>query len=81
MLFFRTGHATIEVIDNKVEGNDQFWGLAWKTRDIRKKREYLVENGFNVSDVKDGRKKDTLVATVKFDKINIPTLLVEHLNF
>ena len=79
MLFFRTGQATIEVIDNKVEGNDQFWGLAWKTKDIRKKREYLVENGFNVSDVKDGRKKDTLVATVKFDKIKIPTLLVEHL--
>ena len=79
MLFFRTGQATIEVIDNKVEGNDQFWGLAWKTKDIRKKREYLVENGFKVSDVKDGRKKDTLVATVKFDKIKIPTLLVEHL--
>ena len=79
MLFFRTGHATIEVIDNKVEGNDQFWGLAWKTKDIRKKREYLVENGFKVSDVKDGRKKDTLVATVKFDEIKIPTLLVEHL--
>ena len=79
MLFFRTGQATIEVIDNKVEGNDQFWGLAWKTKDIRKKREYLVENGFKVSDVKDGRKKDTLVATVKFDDIKIPTLLVEHL--
>ena len=80
MLFFRTGQATIEVIDNKVEGNDQFWGLAWKTKDIRKKTEYLDENGFNVSDVKDGRKKDTLVATVKFDEIKIPTLLVEHLN-
>ena len=79
MLFFRTGQATIEVIDNKVEGNDQFWGLAWKTKDIRKKREYLIENGFNVSDVKDGRKKDTLVATVKFDEVKIPTLLVEHL--
>ena len=80
MLFFRTGQATIEVIDNKVEGNDQFWGLAWKTKDIRKKREYLIENGFNVSDVKDGRKKDTLVATVKFDEVKIPTFLVEHLN-
>ena len=79
MLFFRTGNATIEVIDNKVEGNDQFWGLAWKTKDIRKKREYLLENGFNVTDVKDGRKKGTLVATVKFNKVKIPTLLVEHL--
>ena len=39
----------------------------------------LFENGFNVTDVKDGRKKDTLVATVKFDEIKIPTLLVEHL--
>ena len=79
MLFFRTGNATIEVIENKVEGNDQFWGLAWKTKDIRKKREYLLENGFNVTDVKDGRKKGTLVATVKFNKVKIPTLLVEHL--
>ena len=34
---------------------------------------------FKVSDVKDGRKKDTLVATVKFDEVKIPTLLVEHL--
>ena len=41
MLFFRTGQATIEVIDNKVEGNDQFWGLAWKTKDIRKKENIL----------------------------------------
>ena len=79
MLFFRTGQATIEVIDNKVEGNDKFWGLAWKIKDLKKKREYLLNNGFNVSEVKEGRKEDTLVATVKFDEIKIPTLLVQHL--
>lgn len=80
MLFFRTGQATIEVIDNKVEGNDQFWGLAWKTKDIESTCERLSQNNINVSEVRKGRKKDTLVATVKFDEIKIPTLLVEHLN-
>lgn len=79
MLFFRSGKSTIEVIDNKVEGNDNFWGLAWKIRDIKKKREYLLNNGFNISEVKEGRKKDTLVATIKFDGIKIPTLLIQHL--
>jgi hypothetical protein len=79
MLFFRTGNATIEVIDNKVKGDDKFWGLAWKTKNIREKRKYLIDKGFNVSEVKEGRKKNTLVATVKFDQIKIPTLLVEHL--
>ena len=69
MLFFRSGKSTIEVIDNKVEGNDKFWGLAWKTRDIRKKREYLLNNGFNISEIKEGRKKDTLVATIKLTKL------------
>ena len=79
MLFFRTGHATIEVIDNKVPGEDNFWGLAWKTKNIEKTCERLAEKNLNVSEVRKGRKKDTLVATVKFDEIKIPTLLVEHL--
>ena len=80
MLFFRTGHSTIEVIDNKAPGEDVFWGLAWKTKDIESTCERLSQNNINVSEVRKGRKKDTLVATVKFDEIKIPTLLVEHLN-
>lgn len=79
MLFFRTGQATIEVIDNKAPGEDNFWGLAWKTKNIKKTCERLAKKNINVSEVRKGRKKDTLVATVKFDEIKIPTLLVEHL--
>ena len=59
---------------------DRFWGLAWKTKDIESTCERLSQNNINVSEVRKGRKKDTLVATVKFDEIKIPTLLVEHLN-
>ena len=55
--FFRTGQATIEVIDNKVEGNDQFWGLAWKTKDIRKKENILSKMALTLAMLKMEEKK------------------------
>ena len=76
MLFFRTGHSTIEVIDNKVPGEDVFWGLAWKTKDIESTCERLSQNNINVSEVRKGRKKGTLVSTLKEPMLNIPTILI-----
>ena len=35
--------------------------------------------GFEITPVKEGRKPNTLVATVKSDLYNIPTLLIQHL--
>ena len=81
MLFFRTDHTTIEAIgikkDNPAE--DSLWGLAWTTKNIKKTHKRLVDAGVNVTDIKDGRKPKTLVATIKSHCADVPTLLIEHL--
>ena len=82
MLFFRTNQTTIEAIGIKndvEEPIDKAWGLAWTTKDIKKTHARLVSEGVEISDVKDGRKPKTLVATIKSHTCNIPTLLIEHL--
>ena len=83
MLFFRTNQTTIEAIGIKNDADkpvDKAWGLAWTTKDIKKTHSRLVSEGVEISDVKDGRKPNTLVATIKSHTCNIPTLLIEHLN-
>ena len=81
MLFFRTDHTTIEAIGVKKDGpaKDSLWGLAWTTKDIKKTHKRLVDAGVNVTDIKDGRKPKTLVATIKSHCADVPTLLIEHL--
>ena len=82
MLFFRTNQTTIEAIGIKNDADkpvDKAWGLAWTTKDIKKTHSRLVSEGVEISDVKDGRKPKTLVATIKSHTCNIPTLLIEHL--
>ena len=81
MLFFRTDHTTIEAIGIKKDGpaEDSLWGLAWTTKDIKKTHKRLVDAGVNVTDIKDGRKPKTLVATIKSHCADVPTLLIEHL--
>mgnify|MGYP001246459964 FL=1 len=81
MLFFRTNHTTIEAIGIKKDGSpeDSLWGLAWTTKDIKKAHKRLLDAGVSITDVKDGRKPNTLVATIKSHTSNIPTLLIQHL--
>ena len=82
MLFFRTNQTTIEAIGIENDADkpiDKAWGLAWTTKDIKKTHARLVSEGVEISDVKDGRKPNTLVATIKSHTCNIPTLLIEHL--
>ena len=81
MLFFRLNHTTIEVIgkndDNEIQ--DKLWGLAWDVKDLEATHERLEKEGFEITPLKEGRKPNTLVATVKSNTHNIPTLLIEHL--
>ena len=82
MLFFRLNKTTIEVIEEKngeVVPIDSLWGLAWGVRNINLARERLIEQNIEVSDIKPGVKKDTLVATIKSHTNNVPTLLIEHI--
>ena len=81
MLFFRLNHTTIEVIgkQNGKDSKDSLWGLAWVVQDIKDTHKRLLSEGVEVTEVKKGRKLNTLVVTVKSHTCNIPTLLVQHL--
>ena len=81
MLFFRTNATTIEVIEekDKKESADELWGLAWEVDSIEDAHKRLVSNNVDVTPIKEGLKKGTLVATIKSHTCNIPTLLIEHL--
>ena len=81
MLFFRTNATTIEVIEekDKKESADELWGLAWEVDSIEDAHKRLVSNNVEVTPIKEGLKKKTLVATIKSHTCNVPTLLIEHL--
>ena len=80
MLFFRTNATTIEVIEekDKKESADELWGLAWEVDSIEDAHKRLVSNNVEVTPIKEGLKKGTLVATIKSHTCNVPTLLIEH---
>ena len=81
MLFFRLNHTTLEIIgkEDSKEPQDTLWGLAWVVKDIKATYDRLTSAGVEVTEVKEGRKPNTLVATVKSHTCNIPTLLIQHL--
>ena len=81
MLFFRLNHTTIEVIgkNDDNETQDKLWGLAWDVKDLEATHKRLEKEGFEITPLKEGRKPNTLVTTVKSNTHNIPTLLIEHL--
>ena len=81
MLFFRLNQTTIEVIgkENEKEAEDSLWGLAWVVKDIKATQKRLLSEGVEMTEVKDGRKPNTLVTTVKSHTCNIPTLLIQQL--
>ena len=66
-------------IEEGIEGLIHNSELDWTTKNIKKTHARLVSEGVEISDVKDGRKPNTLVATIKSHTCNIPTLLIEHL--
>ena len=82
MLFFRLNHTTIEVIGKPDEHDpaDKLWGLAWSVEDLKATHQRLVKEGLEISEVKAGRKENTLVCSVKSDTCNVPTLLIQHLS-
>jgi catechol 2,3-dioxygenase-like lactoylglutathione lyase family enzyme len=82
LMFFRCGDLIVEVVnrpkDNSVDkAHDKLWGLSWRVIDIDATRARLAASGVEVSEVRDGRKPGTRVATVRSGTCGIPTLLVE----
>jgi len=78
MLFFRAGKLTLEVIANLNAGDvDAFWGLTFHCPDIAAHAAGLRAAGVELSEVRDGRKPGTRVATVHSHCLGLPTLLLQ----
>lgn len=91
-LFFRCGRDVVEVAaplavdgapagestDADHGGPDRTGGLAWRTADLDATHARLVAAGFDLSEVRAGRKPGTRVATVREPALALPTLLIEQ---
>lgn len=78
-LFFRDGELIIEVVaKSDVPEKISFWGIAWRTEDLELSAQALRDNGFDVSEIRAGRKPGTRVCTVRDRTLAVATLLIEH---
>lgn len=77
MLFFRIGGVTLEVIEGKnIKSRSEYFGIGWHTDNFNKCYNDLVEEGLKFSEIRKGRKKGTIVSTLKNPMLNIPTILI-----
>ena len=81
-LFFRCGSAVFEVAASlktaPTDGPDSFGGLAWRVTDPDAARARMIAAGFNVSEVRTGRKPGTRVFTVRDAPGGVPTLMIQQ---
>ncbi len=80
LMFFRLGDLIVEVAhDLKTgvsAGPDSVWGLTWRVPDADAAHTRLAAAGFDVSEVRTGRKPGTRVFTVRDAPSGIPTLVL-----
>lgn len=77
MLFFRTGRVTIEVFhDSHVGVSDRLFGAAYRVRDIQAAHARLTAAGFDLSEVRVGRKPGTHVFMVNGGVCGVQTLFI-----
>ena len=83
LMFFRCGDLILEVFqqlhpETPVDADrDSFYGLSWRTSNADSTREQLLESGFDVSELRKGRKPGTRVFTVRDRTAAVPTLFIE----
>jgi catechol 2,3-dioxygenase-like lactoylglutathione lyase family enzyme len=81
-LFFRVGASVLEMaapVNAPPEpGPDRFGGLAWRVLDPDAARARIAAAGFDVSEVRPGRKPGTRVFTVRDAPSGVPTILIQQ---
>ena len=79
LMFFRCGDLIVEVYQplSKPIGpeRDRFFGLSWRTDNIEATHSELSERGFDVSEIRTGRRPGTRVCTVRDKTHGVPTLI------
>lgn len=83
LIFFRTGGLTIEIARRLSEPEDTgrpdtFWGLTWAVKDIEAAHKRLSAGGFDISEIRKGRKPGSRVFTIRNGTMNVPTLFIAH---
>jgi catechol 2,3-dioxygenase-like lactoylglutathione lyase family enzyme len=80
LLFFRCGAAVVEIGASLKEppsdAPDRLSGLAWRVANPMAARERLAAAGFDVSEVRKGRKPGTAVFTVRSGVAGAPSLIL-----
>lgn len=80
LMFFRCGDLIVEVVhnlkDERSDAPDQLWGLSWRVANADVANARLKSSGFDISEVRPGRKPGTRVFTVRNNTLGIPTLFV-----
>ena len=81
LMFFRCGDLIVELAHDLragvSSGPDRLWGLSWRVPDAGSARVRLHAAGFDVSEVRPGRKPGTRVFTVRDRTCGVPTLVLE----
>lgn len=81
-LFFAAGPSVVEIGASlktpALEAPDRFGGLAWRVADADAAQARLAAAGFNVSEVRTGRKPGTRVFTVRDAPAALPTLMIQQ---
>jgi len=82
LMFFRCGDLIVEVVkrpnDHGDVHRDVLWGMTWRVADIEAARKRLKAAHVDVSDIRNGRKPGTRVASLRDGTLGIPTLLIER---
>jgi catechol 2,3-dioxygenase-like lactoylglutathione lyase family enzyme len=80
-MFFRCGDLIIEVVHNLNEpasdAPDHLWGLTWRVDDIKAAHARMSASGFDISEIRTGRKPGTQVFTVRNNTLGVPTLILQ----
>jgi catechol 2,3-dioxygenase-like lactoylglutathione lyase family enzyme len=81
-IFFKVGGAVVEIgarIGVPPEDRpDRFGGLAWRVDDADAAQARIAAAGFDVSDVRIGRKPGTRVFTVRSGVVAAPALMIQQ---
>lgn len=82
ILFLRSGRITLEIVgppDGRGSEVDRLWGVALRVLDLESLRARLAGAGFDVSAVRPGHRRGSLVATVREGLEGLPALLLQDL--
>lgn len=80
LIFFRCGDLIVEVVHDLKAGvgggPDRLWGLSWRVSEITKAHARMQTAGVDVSDIRNGRRPNTQVYSVRSHTVGVPTLVI-----